>query len=321
MSGNGAPVGAPERVTAGLEVRGASFSSDGARLAYSKGRWIANVWRVPILEDRPATWADAQQVTFEQAFIESVSVSPDGQRLLYSSDRTGNQDLWVMPIGGGMGVPLTAGPDPDWAPSWSPDGRQITFYSYRTGDREIWTMPAAGGAATQITRSKGLDAGPRWSPGGHEIAFRSERTGNSEIWATTVDGSRSRQLTNDPAGDYLETWSPDGRWLAFVSTRTGRSQIWRVPSKGGEPELLTRGPGWAPRWSRDGAHIFFPGSDERTGNLWRFSFNTRSEHPVTSLSGKRGRLGIMQPDTDGRYLYFTWRDDVGDIWVMDVVGR
>jgi Tol biopolymer transport system component/predicted Ser/Thr protein kinase len=323
IADDGSPVGAPERVTAGLEVRDAVFSHDGTRLAYSKGRWVSNVWRVPILENRPATWTDATQVTFDQAFVEFFDVSPDGQRIAYSSDRTGNQDLWVMPLGGGEAVQLTFDPAPDWSPGWSPDGRQLAFYSNRTGDREIWRMPATGGAATQVTNSKGLDAGSAWSPDGREIAFRSERTGNSEVWVVAADGSRPRQLTNHPASDGLPSWSPDGQWLAFSSNRSGRNQIWRVRASGGEPELLTRGPGAAQHWSADGDHIYFGGggSEERTGNIWRLSLRDRSERPVTNLVGKRGTLGRMPPDTDGKFLYFTWRDDLGDIWVMDVVRR
>ena len=57
--------GAPEPVSSGLVIRRAAMSPDGTRLAYSKGRRIANVWRVPILSDRPATWVDAEQVTFD----------------------------------------------------------------------------------------------------------------------------------------------------------------------------------------------------------------------------------------------------------------
>ena len=318
IADDGSPVGEPERVTTGLEVRDVAFSLDGSRLAYSKGRWVSNVWRVPILEDRAATWADAEQITFDQAYVEFLDVSPDGQRLAYSSDRTGNQDLWIMPIGGEP-VQLTVDPAPDWSPGWSPDGRELAFYSYRTGDREIWKMPATGGVATQLTVSKGLDAGSDWSPDGREIAFRSERTGDSEVWVIRADGTGSRQITKHPASDGLTSWSPDGLWLAFGSNRTGRNQIWRVSSQGGEPELLTRGSARSARWSRDGNYIYFGGDGETAGNLWRLSLRDRSERAVTNLVGKRGTLGVMPPSTDGKYLYFPWRDDLGDIWVMDLV--
>jgi eukaryotic-like serine/threonine-protein kinase len=316
IGADGSPSGQPERVTTGLDVRDAAFSPDGSRLVYSKGRWVSNFWRVPILQDRPATWADAQQVTFDQAYVEFLDVSPDGRRVAYSSDRAGNQDLWVMPIGGEP-VPLTTDPAPDWAPGWSPDGKRLAFYSYRTGDREIWTMPAMGGAAKQLTRSPGLDAGSQWSPDGREIAFRSERTGDSEVWVIGADGTGLRRITRNPANDSLPTWSPDGRWLAFSSNRGGRTRIWRAPSRGGTEDLLTQGPGLSPRWYGD--DIYFTGVEERQGNVWRYSVRDRRERPATHLVGRRGTLGIMTPATGGKFLYFPWRDDLGDIWVMDVV--
>lgn len=45
----------------------------------------------------------------------------------------------------------------------------------------------------------------------------------------------------------------------------------------------------------------------------------RRERPVTNLTGRRGSLGLQALASDGKYLYFTWRDDVGDIWTMDLV--
>jgi eukaryotic-like serine/threonine-protein kinase len=314
---DGVAVGDPERLTTGLEIRDFRFSRDGSRLTYSKGRWVSNSWRVPILENRPATWADAAQVTFDQAYIEFLTVSPDGQLMAYSSDRSGNQDLYVMPIGGAP-VRLTVDSAPDWAPDWSPDGRRLVFYSYETGNRELFVMPATGGSAMQLTRNGGVDFIPSWSPDGREIAFVSDRTGNLDIWVMSADGTASRQITRHTALDSNPTWSPDGRWLAFHSNRSGRLQIWRASARGGEAELVTRGAGQSPRWSRDGAHIYFRGEQEREGNLWQVSLKDQSERPVTNLLGKRGTVGIMPPSTDGKFLYFPWQDDLADIWMMDV---
>jgi TolB protein len=311
------PVGEPRQVTSGLEVLHASILSTGTKLAYTKGRWVSNVWRVPLRFDRPATWADAEQVTFEQAFTEMVDVSRDGRRILFSSDRSGNQDLWSMPIGGGEAIRLTNDPAPEWAPALSPNQREIAFYSNRTGDREIWVMPAEGGPARQLTSSKGLDAGSGWSPDGREIAFRSERLGSSDIWVMRADGTDQRVLAPDPAADYSPDFSPDGRWLAFWSNRGGTHQIWLMTRVGGEPQPLAPGFG-PPTWSRDGAHVFFFRAGERSGNLWSVSIDTLKERPLTNLTGRRGTLGIAGTATDGKYIYFTWRDDVGDIWVTDI---
>ena len=313
---DGQAVGDAEQVTTAVEVRRATFSADGTRIAFAKGRWVSNVWRVPIFDDRAATWADAEQVTFDQAFIEFVDVSPDGRRLLFSSDRAGNQDLWTMVIGEDT-VRLTSDPAPEWAPRWSPDGQTVSFYSSRSGDREMWVMPASGGPGRRLTHAPGLDAGWSWSPDGRTIAFRSERTGNSEVWTVGSDGRGERQLTDHPAGDYCPVFSPDGRWLAFASTRGGALETWRMPAAGGTPERVSRLRGAAPNWSPDGTRLYVAAADP-TPRLWSVSIADRKERVVADLGGRRGALSLGPPATDGKSLFFPWRNDVGDIWVMDV---
>ena len=91
LDAEGVPIGSAEAVTSGVGMIRASLAPDGARLTYSRGRRVAHVWRVPILDDRPATWDDAEQLTFDQAFIEFLDVSLDGTTLLFSSDRNGNR--------------------------------------------------------------------------------------------------------------------------------------------------------------------------------------------------------------------------------------
>ncbi|MGH9391758.1 MAG: hypothetical protein ACRD1Z_19325, partial [Vicinamibacteria bacterium] len=120
MGTDGATIGQPQPVSVGIEMRHATFSRDGAKLAYSRGRPVANVFRVPILEERVATWEDAEQVTFEQAVVEYFDVSPDGDRLALSSDRSGNPDLWILTMATGEMIQLTSEPTPDWHPMWSP---------------------------------------------------------------------------------------------------------------------------------------------------------------------------------------------------------
>ena len=147
LSEDAIPEGPPLALTVGIGMRTAAFSPDETKLAYLKGRWVANVWRVPILTDRVATWDDAQQLTFDEAYVEYMDVSPDGELLAINSDRGGNADLWTMPVAGGEMTQITTDPRPDW----SPDGSEVAFYSMRSGNRDIWVLPSSGGAARQIT--------------------------------------------------------------------------------------------------------------------------------------------------------------------------
>jgi Tol biopolymer transport system component len=319
LGDDGRPDRPPEAMTTGIGMRHAEFSSDGTKLAYSRGRLVANLWRVPLLESRRASWADARQLTFDQAFIEFADVSPDGKRLLVSSDRGGNQDLWIVAVEGGEMKQLATDRTPDWRPSWSPDGKEIAFYGYRSGNREIWVMPAGGGPARQITRHEAQDYFPSWSPDGREIAFVSLRSGNIDVWVVSAEGGEPRQITSDPGSDNFPRWSPDGKWLVFRSSRDGVPRLWRVPAGGGEPERFTQGAANFFRWSPDGKRIYFFGAGERSGDVWVRSLSDGTERPLTDLSGRPGTLGLFGLATDGKYIYFTWQEDLGDIWVMDAL--
>jgi Tol biopolymer transport system component len=309
------PVGSPQRVTTGMDVRQWAWAADGTKVTYSKGRRVANVWRVPILTDRPATWADAVQVTSDQAFIEFVDVSTDGRRLLVSSDRGGNQDIWMLAAGGGAMQQLTTDPTPDWDPRWSPDSSQIAFYSYRSGNRDIWTMPANGGAARQLTSDPGPDLQPTWSPDGTQIAFLCGRADGSHTCVVPARGGRTRDLGRGIDAE----WARDSSSLIvqMIGQDGPSHSLWRVRLDGSSLEPITAGPANRPRRSRDGADVYYVGARERAGNIWSASLGRRLERPLTQFAARRGRLENAL-STDGRSLYFIWEEDLGDIWVMDV---
>jgi Tol biopolymer transport system component len=103
-------------------------------------------------------------------FIEFVDVSRDGDGCS-SANRSGNQDLWIIPLGPGEPLQLTRDPTPDWNPKFSPDEREVVFYSYRTGGREVWVMPTDGGPARQLTYTNGGSAFPDWPRTGGDIFF------------------------------------------------------------------------------------------------------------------------------------------------------
>lgn len=309
---NGTPIGEPLSVTqGGLGITSAIFTADGTKLAYSRGGAVSNVWRVPIpVEDRPATWADAMRVTSERAYIEFVDVSPDGKQLAVSSDRRGNQDLWILPSTGGEMTPLTTDPTPDWNPRWSPNGGEIAFYAYRSGNRDLWVMPSSGGPARQLTSRPGFDWYPSWSPDGSEIAFATETPPTIAI--TSASGGEPRLLT----GGMQPNWSPDGLLLVF----TQDGHLFRVGKDGRERTLLPTAPRPnSPRFSRDGQSIYFSmneGPNEHHG-IWRLLLRDGTTTKLTQLENRRGAIGYSF-SADDRYLYFTWRENESDIWVTNV---
>ena len=318
---DGTPKGAAEAVTTGAGIRKEmAFSRDGKRFAYTRGGTIENVWRVPIQENDPATWEEAEQLTFDSAYIQFLEVSSDGERLLLSSDRTGNFELWTVPVAGGDMLQLTTDPTPDWLARWSPDERHIAFYAYRSGNRDVWVMPVEGGPARQLTTHEARDANPAWSPDGSRIAFSSERSGNRDLWVVAAEGGTPQQLTREPGYDEQPRYSPDGDRLAFVSSRAARDlSVWVMPAEGGEPEVLSGNDAYFPMWSADGSDVYFIRRRRATGDIWRVSVRDRRERQMTALAGRAGGIGTYGLAVDAHYIYFTWREDLGDIWVMDVI--
>ena len=321
----------PSRVTNGVGMWDAALSPDGKRLAYTRGNRIANIWRVAINEDRPVTWADAEQLTFDDAFIEMLSLSADGTRVYFSSDRSGNQEIWEMPADGHKGKnlrQLTTDPAPDWGPRLSPSGRELAFYSYRSGNRDVWIMPAAGGPPRQLTNDPSEDLFPAWSADGSHIAFLSERTGNFDLWAMPAGGGEARQLTRNSGREGIAVWSPDREWIYYGSSRTGRLSVWRMPASGTDEQAQSFG-NWSGvvGWSADGATMYAFGN----GGVWSVAKDGKGIRQITAGDGGSRRfLGGGKPGTgligvslatDGRFIYFSWAERVGDIWIMDVVGE
>ena len=96
--------------------------------------------------------------------------SPDGERIVYSSERDRGYGIYVMDTNGRNSQKLTdAGSD--YSPSWSPDGERITFMSYRDENSEIYTMDADGGNPQNLTNNPAEDWSPSWSPDGEAHCF------------------------------------------------------------------------------------------------------------------------------------------------------
>jgi Tol biopolymer transport system component len=178
------------------EVKRSAWSPDGTEIAYCvlirmDDPTISHIYVIPSVGGTPVNLTGSRPNSYNG----SPAWSPDGTRLAFASDRSGSQEIWVMPADGGEAIQLThtnSGYCAD--PTWSPDGDRIAFCSNRTGDEEIWVMSATGEDLTQLTFDPASDVEPAWSPDGSRIAFSSLRTGKFEIWVLQMatPGARSR---------------------------------------------------------------------------------------------------------------------------------
>ena len=232
--------------------------------------------------------------------------SPEGTRIVFSSNRGGSRDLWIMDADGTGPRRLTRnrGRAQDSAPTLSPDGRRIAFARRQRGNQEIYVVNLDGTGLRRLTRFPGIDFDPAWSPDGTQIAFwralrRAKRTVH-QVFAIDADGTNLRQLTWGASSD-SPSWSPDGSKLAFTRTARARGDIWTMRADGTGQQRVTGGPPHDddPVWAPDGSAMAFS-SDRMEGTPNLYVVSLRPPRRVVRLtkivdSGYREAEGAVTP--------------------------
>jgi Tol biopolymer transport system component len=170
--------------------------------------------------------------------------SPDGTQILFSSDRTGNHELWIMYADGSSPHQLTTNPGWEYGATWSPDGSTIAFGRDEGLTSDLWLMDSDGSNERNLTSDPGRYGPPAWSPDGTNIVFSNQPVSDRDIWVIGADGSNRANLTN-AAGpyDFAPAWSPDGSKIAFSSDRDGDFDLWTMDPDGTNLAHLTNSPG------------------------------------------------------------------------------
>ena len=193
------------------------------------------------------------------------AASPDGTKIAFTSDSSGNLDVWVLDLTSSTSTQLTTDPGADSAPAWSPDGKTIAFQSSRSGNLDIWLMHPDGSSQTRLTTNPANDSQPTWFPTGHRIAFQSSRTGGTDIYAVNTDATGLKRVTTSTAPDTQPSVGPAGGTIAFASKRNGNTDIYTVPAGGGTSTRVTSNTAAEnqPAFSPDGRWLAF--TSTRTG--------------------------------------------------------
>ena len=138
------------------------------------------------------------------------AISPDGLSIVFTSERDGNRNIYIMNTDGTEQTQLTNHSAHDYEPVFSPDGLSIVFTSERDGNKEIYIMNNEGKNMANLSNNAADDWNPRYYPDNRKIVFQSLRDGptNWEIYMMKLDGSRQINLTNHPRTDYSFTVLP-----------------------------------------------------------------------------------------------------------------
>ena len=156
----------------------------------------------------PAAGGTPQRLTTSPGIDTGGSYSPDGSKIVFESDRSGGQQLYVMNADGSDQHRISFGGGRYATPVWSPRGDLIAFTRV-TGNFRIGVMAPGGGNERLLTDSW-QDEGPSWSPNGRVISFYRAGQGSSgkaDLWTVDLTGRVGRRVPT-PLDGSDPAWGP-----------------------------------------------------------------------------------------------------------------
>jgi TolB protein len=251
------------------------WTTDGTGLVYESNRgnnislFMLDL-HLPGSVERQLTFYSSDEV---DALI-APGFDPAAPRLLYTSARTPNGDLYLLdvPPPGVNRWPerVTENESAEYAPTFSPDGTWVAYVATRQGNIDLFARDLLTGTEHRLTDHAAIDSSPAWSPDGRWLAFHSLRDDNYELYLLPMDSFETAlptavRVTDHPGEDRDAVWSPDGERLAFLSNRDGNLNIYVVDMAQMQAEALpqihplTDHPALdrEPAWSPDSRRIAF----------------------------------------------------------------
>ncbi len=211
-----------DRRTASSDATGLAINDD-ATLAAFLVRGDIFVTGIVSSDELDIAAPPTVQVTATPAEESDIQFSPDGRSILYSAERDGQRDLFVMQPA------MTDEQDADW----------LSSFEF---------------AETRLTDTPEDEHSPRFSPDGQRIAYLKNR---GDLHVLTLEGAADTTLFEHWSPSTF-AWSPDGRWIALSRVDTAyNADVWIIPSTGGEMYNVSRHPDddLAPTWSPDGKRL------------------------------------------------------------------
>ncbi|MFH1943109.1 MAG: tetratricopeptide repeat protein, partial [bacterium] len=305
--------------------------------------------------------SEIRRMTTHPAMDFAPAISPDGRWLAFTSERSGNLDIWIKEIPRGGPVQVTMHQAEDAYPAWSPDGKHLTFVSKRRDAQgDIWLVAldmrrggAPKGVPEQVTDYLGIDAKPTFSRDGRRIVFTSDRDGMLNLWSVEIGSKNTRRLTTSGGTD--PTASPLSDWIVFTSYRSHpQGDLLLIDEKNPENEE-TKGRAAYPitwgeavdgkgAWSPDGKEVVFLRFDRDTngdgkidpndnGSLWKKRLSEEGEILPERIVLGRGEIQITTEVYDdfepcwsskGEILFTSNRGGGMDVWAVPeegIIGR
>jgi len=273
-----------------------TISRQGNRLVYAHWTPDEDIWRVEV---SGARFSPPVKLIASTRVDTAPQYSPDGSRIVFTSDRSSHNEIWVCNADGSDPVQLTSLESSSGSGRWFPDGRRIVFDSSKEGHTELYMIDITTLLPHRLTNESSDDVTPSVSPDGKWIYFASRRTGRFEVWRMPAEGGEAMQVTRN-GGSWPQV-SPDSKEVYYL-TPDG-VDVWKVASGGGQ-ETRVLGPVWQFAVAAEGIYFIGTGTGfykVSTGNSLKFfSFAKGTTKKVSDVKLQPSNGLSVSPD--GRYV-------------------
>ena len=296
------------------------ISRRGDRLVYTRERLSKEVWAVDLASAKERSQeggAPVQWIIGSILDADQPQFSPDGQKIVFQSDRTGGNEIWICDRDGSHVRQLThMGAFVIGFPHWSPDGKKIVFHSRPKGSAVLYLISVEGGPPKGMgAEEEGNDTAPSWSHDGKWIYFASRRTGDIQVWKTPAGGGPRIQVTKN--GGWAPLESIDGKYLFYI--KLPHYALWRLPLMGGnESEVLPNVASFGTAYAAGQEGIYFIRNvDQGAGQeLSFYRFANGQTTLIVRIPHSVG-LGLALSPDERQVLYTQTNQDGSDLMLIE----
>jgi Tol biopolymer transport system component len=310
-----------------------SISAD-RQLVFANIRNKVQVWSLPVGSDEGRTAGDLKQITSDAASDVWPYVSLDGRKVVFSSNRGGDWQIWLKDLESGQEKSLTPLPVKGIVPVITSDGSKVAFGAPFPPAGEaaaLYVVNSSGGTPERVCDRCAYPSS--WSRDKQKVFYAFSPHGNPD-WLDLRSGQTHPFLKDSSYSIWDAKFSPDDRWVAFVAIDQRDWHLFAVPFLLGAPPPRSA---WLPittgafidrnpAWSIDGGLLYFESDRDSFRCIWAIRLNQSTKQPEgdpfpifhfhgTRLSPGNVKFNQFRLSASVDKLVFNLGELTGNIWM------